>query len=846
MERAICEQCGHSQPREWVAGHLCVACGAAVRREVRCAWCAEWIPAVRFCRTCGCDVVGPEQYGPARMLKSAGVDRFSLAQRLRELDPEQAANLGRIYNAQLAVAERRVEELQLCETYLHQKGFSKRLDEDLVPQLPMEKGALAALAEGPEGPLHASEQTLIDIAGRSPIPLTRTLASIALVRLGHFKGFYDAACDALASSDGELALEAALMFAHWRMRLSPYDLWRGDSAYTYSSVKGIDRRLLAAVAGAVPQGSPLRPWAAVAATLAWSGEYGLVPEPGEFREPGPPEWLRSELGAGLAARDPDLRFACAMALGEDEIVARALDSDDGQQRPVARTFLTRRKSPALAPLLIEGPEEIREEVLERLHGPLPEALVEPVLKAVERCEPKSRARGARLLARSLTEGIVERLIRLGRKESDAAVFKALLGADDLPSGREVIRAVIEGGFFETLWGAVYEASQHVDFTDPAVLKFAAQGDPSVLEKLVTLAGKRIERSAGNEAGIARFLAGVAFGNGPAELRCNAYRELDRFDEKRWDWTSPENLRKLFGGAGGFLKATAPLFQDNELAQMCYGLFEKLTDRWAELAEALAEDRAAVKQFAGALQQAAGSDPRWRAESAKLLAKVAVSFPEEGLPAVSKLLREAGLQWGCWDIPGDLLAGYSAFAGRIRDQEALAEELASALSAMLSQVTFEERYVPAIELLTKLAKDHPGLREGIAEGAAGILSDRDWGDRDLKAPLDELATAVGLEEKRLEVAETVPAPPETPPEPPRIASEVWDHLEMLPEAPVKTLAQYVAFLKAMNTATDPMAVITSYGMTVESFRECVTQWGQVIASNDAVAMRYGQLVSSSPA
>ena len=33
MERAICEQCGHSQPREWVAGHLCVACGAAVRRD---------------------------------------------------------------------------------------------------------------------------------------------------------------------------------------------------------------------------------------------------------------------------------------------------------------------------------------------------------------------------------------------------------------------------------------------------------------------------------------------------------------------------------------------------------------------------------------------------------------------------------------------------------------------------------------------------------------------------------------------------------------------------------------------------------------------------------------------
>ena len=277
---------------------MCVACGASVRREVRCAWCAEWIPAGRFCRTCGCDVLSPEQYGPARMLKSAGVDRFSIAQRLRELDPEQAANLGRIYNAQLAVVTRRVEELRLCECYLLQKGFSKRLDEELVPQLPMEKATLAAFAEGPEGPFGASEQTLLDIAARSPIPLTRTLASIALLRLGHFKGFYNAACEALGSSDAELALEAALVFAHWRMRLSPYDLWRGDPVYTFGRITGIDRRPLAAVAGAVPQGSPLRPWAAAAATLAWSGEYGIVPEAGEFRDRDRPSGYEPNLAWG--------------------------------------------------------------------------------------------------------------------------------------------------------------------------------------------------------------------------------------------------------------------------------------------------------------------------------------------------------------------------------------------------------------------------------------------------------------------------------------------------------------------------------------------------------------------
>ncbi|MGC9973057.1 MAG: hypothetical protein ABSE56_20960 [Bryobacteraceae bacterium] len=842
MERAICEQCGHSQPREWVAGQLCVACGAAVRREVRCAWCAEWIPAGRFCRTCGCDVLGPEQYGPARMLKSAGVDLFSIAQRLRELDPEQAANLGRIYNAQLAVVTRRVEELRLCENYLLQKGFSKRLDDELVPQLPMEKAALAAIAEGPEGPFDASQETLVEIASRSPIPLTRTLASIALVRLGQFKGFYDAVCEALSSSDRELALEAALVFPHWRMRVSPYDLWHGDSAYTFGSIKGIDRRQLAAVAGAVPQGSVLRPWAAAAATLAWSGEYEIVPEPGEFRDPGPPEWLRAELSAGLSARDPDLRFTCAMALGEDGIVARALDSGDAQQRLVARTFLAKRKSPAIAPLLIEGPEEIREEILKYLRSPLPDALVEPVVQAVERCDAKSRARGARLLRPSLTVGIVERLIRLGRKESDAEVFKILLEAEELPAGREVVRAVIEAGFLETLWGKLYDNPQHVDFTDPEVLKFAAKGDASVLEKLVNVAGRQTERGRGSEGGVVPFLVRIAFGDAPAEVRCDAYGVLDRYDPERWDWLSPASLRKLFGGAAGFLEATAPVLQEAELARICSSVLEKLTGRWAELAEVLTEDRAAVRQFANALRQAASSDPRWRAESAKLLVKMAVSCPGEALPAVSRLLRECGLQWGCWDIPGDLLAEYSALAGRMRGEEALAEELASALAAMLSEVTFEERYVPAIELLTRLAEDHPALRKGIAAGTASIIEDREWCDRDLKPPLDELAKAVGSEEKREEEAETAPAPPEKPPQAPPIAPEVWDHLVMLPEAPVKTLAQYVAFLKAMNTTKEPMAVIASYGMTVESFGECVSQWGEVIAGNDALAIRYGQLVS----
>jgi hypothetical protein len=70
----------------------------------------------------------------------------------------------------------------------------------------------------------------------------------------------------------------------------------------------------------------------------------------------------------------------------------------------------------------------------------------------------------------------------------------------------------------------------------------------------------------------------------------------------------------------------------------------------------------------------------------------------------------------------------------------------------------------------------------------------------------------------------------------------DHLVILPEAPLKTLAEYVAFLRAMSTAADPTAVMASHGMTANPFTECMSLWGNLICSSNEIALRYGQLVS----
>jgi hypothetical protein len=273
--------------------------------------------------------------------------------------------------------------------------------------------------------------------------------------------------------------------------------------------------------------------------------------------------------------------------------------------------------------------------------------------------------------------------------------------------------------------------------------------------------------------------------------------------------------------------------------MCRSLLEKLSERWGAVEEALTADRAALEAFVQTLRQRASgkwtSDGRCEAEAVRLLVKVAVSRPEVALPAVAALLREYGSEWECREIAGDMLAEYNTLAPRLGRDASLAAELADALVALLGEVAPPQRYLPAVELLTRLAQDNTGLRKGIAERAAAILRDRDWGDHDLKSSLDGLAQAVDFQE---EPQEPVPEEPEKP----SLPAEVLDNMVILPDAPLKTLAEYCAFLKAMGTAANPMAVITSFGMTAESWVDCVRRWGEVICGNNDIALRYALLMT----
>ena len=68
------------------------------------------------------------------MLRTAGVDRFSLARRLGELDEEMLAHLGRLYAAQRVVAARRVERIDAVASATALQAELEAL-RGLLPQL---------------------------------------------------------------------------------------------------------------------------------------------------------------------------------------------------------------------------------------------------------------------------------------------------------------------------------------------------------------------------------------------------------------------------------------------------------------------------------------------------------------------------------------------------------------------------------------------------------------------------------------------------------------------------------------------------------------------------------------
>jgi hypothetical protein len=294
--RALCDSCAKPQPPDWQGGDCCVWCGQAVRREVRCFWCANWTPAVKYCRTCGAGTVDSKLYGAARMLKDAGMDRFSVPRMLGELEPDQIENFTRIYQEQAVVAAHHVGHVNFLENYLQLKHWSAALEEELVPQLPWPRERLDMLrAAANRVPQQAEGLAKARIIGESsPFPTTVALAEIVRLGFEDWSGL-ERASRLIRSEDPNLRTEAALAISHWRVLFGPG--------------LPVDRREVLDALGSCP----LQEAASVRMALLGKPDGKPLP-PGDFATALATDDVDSLVAAAAQPGDPARRYAAASKL----------------------------------------------------------------------------------------------------------------------------------------------------------------------------------------------------------------------------------------------------------------------------------------------------------------------------------------------------------------------------------------------------------------------------------------------------------------------------------------------------------------------------------------------------
>jgi hypothetical protein len=633
--RAVCEKCGAAQPPDWKAGDLCGTCGAAVRRDVRCFWCAKGTPFAKFCRSCGAELVDERLYGAARMLKDAGTDRFTVPKMLRELDPDQLENFTRIYQRHAAAVARQVDDLRFLERFLFHRHWSAALEDELIPQLPFSEQNLKALTLAPL-PAGDDLATVKAIQEATTLGRTRLLASLARVRLDDWDALKEAR---KAWHDQELCPEAALVLTGWRLDAAGHSFW-DDNLQGWLEASG--HRLEAGV------------------------RLGL-------RGKGDPELLKE----ALESPDAEISFTAALALGDAERLSAALGGDELQKAAAGRRLAALGAMAPLARALSEGSLEVQHEILDgliRQKRAVPElrttlfrivdttrfedaASVEKrIFVEGDRVRWEILMKSLRLLTRECPPEDALRIARAGRGERE--IFRCLL-VDEAALPPDAVGAVLGhmveiGKFSHDQWGLDAALKRGAVPDDFVLRKFPAASDP-MRRDLVRLAEKQLEKA--ELEPLHRFVMNAVFGPHPAETRAAAWWALHRVyrrDDHRGEGPfrlEEASLRRFFGSTREFLlRATDVLRDDATLKEV--GLYEFLARLFKEadpgLLPALVAEEAAARELVRATIDAI-QGPYWAYlidGMIDFLGLVGVHPPwrDEVIAGLTKLDRKGNYHW----------------------------------------------------------------------------------------------------------------------------------------------------------------------------------------------------------
>jgi hypothetical protein len=601
--RALCEGCGKHQPPGWKAGDLCSFCGKAVRHDVRCYWCAKWVPAAKFCRSCGAAVVEERLYGAARMLKDAGTDRFSIPKQLQDFDPDEVENFSRIYQRHAIAVARHVDEVRFLERFLHQKAWSGALEEQLIPQLPWNEETLARMSAPPLRP-GDDLATVKAIQETSPFGITQSLATLARLRLRDGEAYPEAG-SLIHSGDAALRAEAALALTHWRV-------WS-----TFGRLRDLEPPIVEEL-----RKSPFKVEAAVRLGLLGQRNADLLRD-------------------GLASSDPDVAFTAALVLGDVERLQAALQGDDLQRIVAGNKLIALGIIKPVVQTVEKSPLEVQRELVEALiqrKEPAPEA-EETLLGIVETTKDEPlRERAARILCRQLRPEWVLRIARAAGK--DRHIFQSLLQAPNLDSDGAVALGdvLIQIGFFRMSQYGLSSIAENGRMPETFVPTRFDRADEETRQDLLRFAEMQLHRQQGEP--LHKFVMGVVFGPYPSKIRSGAWWVLHRsyrhLGEHRGE--GPFRLEKgvlqrFFGSVRAFLPKLAAVLRDRDTMKEV-GYYEMMANLLGSADDAgiaaIQAEKSGTDDLMGALLEAMrgdywpstieamitlvsriGSHPRWR-------------------------------------------------------------------------------------------------------------------------------------------------------------------------------------------------------------------------------------------
>ena len=526
--RALCEACSSPQPASWQAGDLCTHCGQAVRREVRCFWCAKWTPLAKYCRSCGAECVEDRLYGAARMIKDAGTDRFTVPKLLKELDPDQIENFTRIYQRQAAMVARHVDDLRLLERHLYHRHWSATVEDQLIPQLPWNDQDLAAATPSP---LSVGDDLAVATAlqASSPLPLTRELALLVRLRLHDWAAVRDAQ-SLLRHADPLVRDEAALLLASWQVR-------------TACGPGNDERGLMEAL-----KASPLKAEAAV--RLAAMSRTAVE--------------LPAEVHACV---NPDVRFHVALITGERDRLIAALAEDDLHALAAGRALIREGHTAPLEHLLRAGSAEVRAELVVALASarkPAPALNAALIELAEQTDDERLRERAARVVCYAIPPGTA---LRLARIADDRGIIQALLQIAKLPSDElvELLAYLIDERRFRMSQFGMNDVVKNNRLPDTFVPQHFARADQDGKKDLCRLAEEQLKQ---HDEKLQHFLYQVVYGDHLGDLRATAWSSLHRHyrqDDPRGE--GPLKLEssvicRIFGSVAAFIPRLTAVLNDH--------------------------------------------------------------------------------------------------------------------------------------------------------------------------------------------------------------------------------------------------------------------------------------------